>query len=190
MESFLEKYFRLIIVIFLIVIIVVFKVFVGNVEIEREAPYKNPIYKLYINGELKGLDMSVKKRKTIIPDTFYSSQIVNIVINNSKFEIRYGTQINIDIIGYNCFTNLNGRDIQVGCFDYNNENMKEIGKMTFDNLMILGGSEIGLTNTLIYNGEYKENVTDLLNKKGLYQFEIQLHHNNIYSTLLFIIDLK
>lgn len=35
MESFLEKYFRLIIVAFLIVIIVIFKVFVGNVEIER-----------------------------------------------------------------------------------------------------------------------------------------------------------
>ena len=66
----------------------------------------------------------------------------------------------------------------------------EIGKITFDNLMILGGSEIGLTNTLIHNWEYKENVIDLLNKKGLYQFEIQFHYNNIYSTLLFLIDLK
>lgn len=134
--------------------------------------------------------MSIKRKRTIIPNTFYSSQIVNIVVKNSKFEVKYGIPINIDIIGYNCFTDLNGRDIQVGCFDYNNENIKEIGKITFDNLMVLGGSEIGLTNTLIYNGEHKENVTDLLNKKGLYQFEIQLHHNNIYSTLLFIIDLK
>ena len=62
--------------------------------------------------------------------------------------------------------------------------------MNLSELKITGGLATGITNALIYDGEYISDITDLLEKKGYYQIFITSKYDNYESDILFTINLK
>lgn len=182
-----KKFFTLLLCLLLIVIL--FKIFVGHFFIVTSLPYNNPIYKLTINSEVKGLGMEIKKYNEILPNTL--SFVTNAIVFTppQRFEINYGERILMNIKGYYCFSNINGKNLQVGCANYEHEIMKEINNINYTHLVIKGGSLIGLTNDIVYDGAYKADITDLLNHKGIYTISIEVEHDNIKAGLEYILDL-
>ena len=170
-------------------LLIFIKVFFGHLYLKFKTPYDNPIYKLEVNNDLKGLNMEVQKILTIIPDTLSFVLTAHIYTEPSKFTIQYGEEINLDIKGYYCFSNLTGKERQVNCSNYNHSTMKEINPISFKKMKIYGGSSMGLTNDLIYDGEFQKNITHFITKKGYYQREINLEHEKIKSDLYFILEI-
>lgn len=64
--------------------------------------------------------------------------------------------------------------------------MKEINNINYTHLVIKGGSLIGLTNDIVYDGAYKASITDLLNHNGFNTISVEVEHDNIKAGLAYI----
>lgn len=182
---------KLYICIIIILILFIFvKIFFGHLYIKLKIPYGNPIYKLEVNNDLKGLNMETQKILTIIPGMLSFTSTAHVFTEPSKFIMQYGEEIHLDIKGYYCFSNLTGKERQVSCSDYNHSTMKEINQISFKKMKIYGGSSQGITNNLVYEGEFQTDITYLITKKGYYQVEINLEHEKIKSNLFFILEIR
>ena len=62
---------RIIIIVLLIVIIslVLFKIFLGHLDIRLKGKYNNPIYRLQLNDKYYGMNMEINYNINIIPQT-------------------------------------------------------------------------------------------------------------------------
>ncbi len=178
---------KIILYIFLILIlsVVIIKIFVGKLFINVEIPYYNPIYSLNFNNEIIGVDIEIRKNTTIIPKTVYITSYSAIYNNIEPIEIEYGEEMNLDIKGYYCFTNLTGNKTPTECKNLKHEVMNEIDNIKINTIEIHGGSLVGETGDLVYKGEYQSNITNLINKKGNYSIKINISHENIDSDLYF-----
>ena len=177
-------------IILVLVLLIFIKVLWGHLYLKFKIPYDNPIYKLEVNNDLKGMNMEIQKVFTIVPNTFSIVSTAHVFTEPSKFTIQYGEEINMDIKGYYCFSNLTGKERSISCNNYNHPIMKEINNISLKKMKIYGGSSQGLTNNLIYDGEFQKNITHLITKKGYYQIELNLEHEKIKSDLIFIIEIK
>ena len=180
----------LLIIALLLMIIILLRLFVGHVYIKAIIPYKNPIYKLEINGETKGAGMEVMEKTTIVPGILSFISSAHLFPLSPRFELNYGDKIIMDITGYYCFTDISGKKSQVSCVNYDHKYMEEIDNINCTHMIISGGSEVGVTNDMVYQGEYKDDITDLLSHKGIYVVKIELEHNKTNSTLEYTLDLK
>lgn len=178
---------KIILYIFLILILafIIIKIFVGKLFINVEIPYYNPIYSLNFNNEIIGVDIEIRKNTTIIPKTVYITSYSTIYNNIEPIEIKYGEEMNLDIKGYYCFTNLTGNKTPTECENLKHEIMNEIDNIKINTIEIYGGSLVGETGDLVYEGEYQSNITNLINKKGNYSIKINLSHENIDSDVYF-----
>ena len=104
--------------------------------------------------------------------------------------MNFGDKILLNITGYNCFLKVGDKESQTSCADYNHKIMKEIENLKFTKMKIMGGSEVGITNDLIYDGDYVNDLTNIITKKGKYQIEINLEHKPISSVLIFILEVN
>lgn len=179
----------IIVIVLILIVLVLVRLFIGHQYIKIKVPYNNPIYQLSVNGEIKGMDMEINKNQTILPSALTLVYTAHLFTSPSMIDLNYGDNIILSVSGYYCFSDLTGKEKQVACSG-NDKIIKEIEDITFNNMKITGGSEIGLTNDLIYEGKYIENISQLLLKKGKFQIEISLEHQKINSNLFFIIDLK
>ena len=189
MKKIIEKYFYLILISLIIIFFILFKIFIGEVNINNSHTFTNPIYELYVNDELKGLDMVINKKRTIIPFILYSTSTVALSKGEVNFDTYYGSDIILKIKGLNCYANIDGKNILSPCNNYDNKYTEEIKNIKIDKMIITEGLK-GLNGDYVYDGEFKENVKDLLPKKGRYVFRIYLHHDGLDSTILFIMKLK
>lgn len=186
----MKKKIILIVLSVLILLVTLVKIFIGQFNFVTKKSYNNPIYTLDIGNEKIGLLMEIKKRMTLIPGTLYIINKAYIPTSPYGLILDYGKELNLDINGYYCYMNVGGKKMKIPCTGNNSNNIEKINNMHIDHLLILGGLEGGLSNNLIYDGEYKSNITELLSKKGVYQIEVNLHHDNIESDLYIIIELK
>ena len=92
MSKYIEKYFKQIVILLIIIFYTIFKLTIGQIEIETTHTFKNPMYKLYINNSLKGLTMTSKEYTTIIPFTLYRTKMEVLVEGNMI------SHINIELI--------------------------------------------------------------------------------------------
>ena len=174
----------------LIVLIILLKIVLGQIDIKMKIPYNNPIYRLQLNDNYYGMNMEINYNVNIIPKNLTFIKTAHLFTSPSEAKIKLGEKISLNIIGYNCFSNIGNKEKQIGCTNYNHKIMKEIKDIKFSKMKITGGSEVGLVNDLIYDGEFTNELTNLITKKGEYQIEIILEHKPISSNLFFIIEVE
>ncbi len=179
-----------IIILVVILSIIIFKIFVGHFNITLNMPYNNPIYRLQINDEYYGMNMEMDYKKNLIPKTLTFINVAEVFTYPSKITLKYGEEIKLNITGYNCYLDKKGKEKQIRCLNYEHKIMKEIKDIEFTKMTILGGSEIGITNDLVYEGKFNNDLTNIISKKGIYDIEIMLEHNAITSIVEFLIELK
>lgn len=117
-------------IILVLVLFIFIKVVWGHLYLKFKVPYDNPIYKLEVNNDLKGMNMEIQKIFTIVPNTFSIVSTAHVFTEPSKFTIQYGEEINMDIKGYYCFSNLTGKERSISCNNYNHPIMKEINNIS------------------------------------------------------------
>lgn len=177
-----KKYIILGIVITLILLRAIIGVF--NIPVKRY--FDNPIYELKINEKKYGMVMEIRNNQTIIPYmlNFYSIKLL--AEGESRISINYGDKIILDVKGYNCYGKTGE---QINCMNLTQNTLKEINNIEFKDMYISGGSQVGITNKKVYEGEYIEDITHLLQTKGIYNVIINVEHDNIKSHLEFVLDL-
>lgn len=179
-----------IVFVILIILIVLLKIFFGKIDIKMKIPYNNPIYRLQLNENYYGMNMEVNYNVNIISKNLTFIKTTHLFTSPSEAKIKLGEKISLNITGYNCYLKVGNKENQIGCTNYDHKIMKEIKDIKFSKLKITGGSEVGLVNDLIYDGEFTNELTDLITKKGKYQIEIMLEHKPISSDLFFIIEVE
>ena len=101
----MRKKLVIIFVIF-IMLIVLFKIFIGHYDIRVNIPYNNPIYRLQLNGKYYGMNMAIDKYTHIIPKNLSLIKSTILFTYPSETKIELGEKIAINITGYNCFLGL------------------------------------------------------------------------------------
>lgn len=177
-------------IILMLTLIVSIKIIWGELEIKMKIPYNNPIYKVNVNELEVGPGIESRKTNTILPGIITFSKVSIDFVENSKVEVDYGSKINFDVKGYFCYSDITGNEKQVGCSNNKNYKLKSIANINYYRMKILGGSTVGISNDIIYDGKYKNDVSDLLANKGKYQVEIYLNHENINSEIYFMVEVK
>lgn len=181
----------LMLIISILIIIGGIRIFFGTINIALKIPFNNPTYVLKINDELVGGNLDVKKEKTFIP------YVINLKLSawlsikgESRFTVKHGENINLTIEGYNCFSNNTGKKQLTGCsYDNSKIELEKIDNIKYL-MTIRGGSTVGLTNTLVYDGKYQSDLTTIIKEKGNYTIVINAKHNDIESTIDFVLEVK
>lgn len=180
----------LILIISVLIIIGVIRMFFGTINITLKIPFNNPTYVLKINDELAGGNLDIKKNKTFIP------YVINLKLSTwlstkgeSRLTVKQEDNITLTIEAYNCFSDITGEKKLTAC-SYDNSKMElekiENGKYS---MVIRGGSTIGMTNTLIYDGTYQKDLTTIIKGKGIYTIEISAKHNDIESIIHLLLEI-
>lgn len=180
----------LILIISVLIIIGVIKIFFGTIDITLNIPFNNPTYTLKVNNELVGVNLDVKKVKKLIP------YVVNLKLSTwlstkgeSRLKVKQEDNIMLSIETYNCFSNITGERKLTACsYDNSEKKLEKIENVNYS-MVIRGGSMVGFTPDLIYDGKYQNNLTTIINEKGIYTIEINAKHNNIESTIHLILEI-
>jgi hypothetical protein len=180
----------LIVIISILIIIGGIRIFFGTINITLKIPFNNPTYVLKVNDQLVSGNLDVKKKNTFIP------YVVNLKLSawlstkgESRLTIKQGDNINLTIEAYDCFSNITGERKLTACsYDNSKIELEEIEDVKYS-MIIRGGSPIGMTNTLIYDGAYQNNLTTIMKEKGIYTIEISAKHNDIESTIHLLLEI-
>lgn len=179
--------------IIIIVLMVLIRIIFGELNIKLKISFNNPTYKMMINEKETGIDLETRKTNTIIPLFLKLTSVVyNYSVNgDSTTKYDFGQRINLSIKSYYCYGKITGNESQTMCTNDNSKyTLKEIENVDYTRMKITGGLATGITNALIYDGEYISDITDLLEKKGYYQIFITSKYDNYESDILFTINLK
>lgn len=189
MSKLIEKYFIQIVISLVIIFYIIFKLTIGQIEVETTHTFKNPMYKLYINNSLKGLTMTTKEYTTIIPFTLYRTKLEVLVEGDMESHIDLEDNNVINITGYNCYTDNSLGNAKTKCLGYDeNNNLEEIDNIVFDSMTIYNKILKGYDKKyIIYDGEYITDLSKVINEKGNYSFVIKLHHGKIKTIIEFFI---
>ena len=177
---------KTIIILSVIVILIISRMLFGVLKINVTIPYKNPTYTLKINNTLVKLDIETRKKTTLIP---YLVQITNhnILITTGDVEtykVKLGDEISVNVKGYNCYFDIDGKEKRIACTNNSNKEIKnEINDIKYS-LKIMQKTD------LIYEGEYVEDLSEIITKSARYQIFISASYKNIESDLIFFIDVE
>lgn len=180
----------LILVISILIIIGGIRIFFGTINITLKIPFNNPTYVLKINDELVGGNLDIKKQKTFIP------YVVNLKLSawlstkgESRLTVKQEENKILTIEAYNCFSDIMGEKKLTACsYDNSKMELEKIENVKYS-MIIKGGSTVGMTNTLIYDGKYQNDLTNIIKEEGIYTIEISAKHNDIESTIHLLLEI-
>lgn len=157
------------------------------------------VLKTFERGEYHYYDVTLNNEQIFI---YYEEEYYNVVIpvvytqrenkffytsqnpNDSKNEIDIQEKYILDLKEYACYNNDKGENVKVSCgHEALSETKKEV-KLT-KNLMT-----IKYQDKIIYEGNYKKDVTKYLKEPGEYTFEIKNKRDKISSNISFVINIK
>ena len=167
MSKFIENNFAAVVISLVVIMYIIFKITVGQIEIETTHPFLNPVYKLYINEKEKGLTMEMKESTTIIPFTLSRIKIESLSVGEYFSYINLDDGINISINSYNCYTSVGSKNIQTKC-NGNDTNILEIDDVTFDKMTIYNRVLKGYNKKyMIYDGDFINDLSNIITEKEI-----------------------
>ncbi len=187
------KYKKIIIIIFSFSLLaLIIKLFFGQISIKLTIPFDNPTYRVLINDSEVGLDIETQKKNIIIPSLINICYKSWFYLNGeSELLLNFGEPIILSVSSYQCYSDITGELKITQCnSDNSNKTLQEIDNVEYYKLKIMGGSTIGISNTVIYEGDYVNDITDFLKSPGIYQIIIYARHNNYESQILMKINLE
>ncbi len=156
-------------------------------------------FKTFERGMYHYYDMTLNNEQVFI---YYEEEYYNVVIpvvytqkenkyfytsqnpNDSKNEIEIQEKYILDLKEYECYNNDKGENVKVSCgHEALQETKKEI-------TLIKNTMTITYQDKVIYEGDYKKDVTEYLKEPGKYTFEIKNKRDKISSNIKFIINIK
>lgn len=174
--------------IIVIVLVILFKLIVGILEITNVfgyPPNKVRFYKVTINDNPTSVEYELKSKVSIIPffvnlNSYYlGGSYVKDDSDGSYFELTNEEKLIIDISSYSCFS----KEYQIKCI-YNDQYMKENNDTKYTNLKII---RTGNPYEEIYDGKYINDISKYITKKGVYNILITASYSNVETVVNFYI---
>lgn len=174
------------ILIIFVVSFLLFKLFIGQIDINSPNiinQHKNRLYQISLNGEKITIGVEEVERKTIIPFIIYLKHYSShSFFGNDSLNYKLGSKIVLDVKSFECYTK---DDFQLSCVsDNGNLIKKEMTDLKY-HLYIKRNSK---GEKELYNGNLIRNLSDYLTEKGSYHISIVAKYKNVESTIYF--DLK
>lgn len=181
-------------VIFL-VIFVLFKLFIGelNITLNNNNPfslYKNKLYIVELNSEAITIEVEEYKKNTIIPFVLNLNIYSNhIFYNNDKetyIKHNLGDHIFLDIKAFECYyMSKNNKNTTTCAKDYDSLLKEEINDIEYN--MLIKSTRKG--EKVAYSGKFIQDISEYLTEKGQFSVRITAMYNNVKSDINFLIKI-
>lgn len=175
-------------IIFAIVLIILFKLIVGTLDIPNPMPYgRGMFYEVTLNGRMTELEVKNIHKFPIIPFfaniVSYSSNLFGWDFDSLVFDSST-EKIIIDINAYTCHSkNFNNR---MSCNSVYEEGVttKEVSDIEYTHLIVRKGYKE------VYSGKYKSDISEYITGKGHYDINISAKYKNLYNEIFIMFDIK
>lgn len=172
----------------LIFIVLIIKIFYGTININNIFGYSRSNARYYyvtVNDEQVKVSYNLRQRIPIIPYliNFDSYYLGNNYIEGNDSNTYYGKNDKyiIDINSFSCFSKEN---YQIEC-SKNTQTMKKNNDTKYKKLKI---TRITNPHEIIYNGNYINDISKYITKKGQYHIEITAKYSFIESKVYFYLE--
>jgi len=167
----------------IIVLFILFKIFIGEINLNLPIYYNHRLYEVTLNDEF--IDVCV--------DEYRNIPIIPFLINNNyhdfhcfhqhgvgiEREFNKGDKIHITFDSFECLTE---DGFKTSCWPYKSHNIK---KETNDAKYSLIINRNYRGTTVIYDGDVVNDITDYFSEKGTYTINIIAKHGNVKSIVFF-----
>lgn len=175
----------------IIVIFVLFKTFIGEINLNFSniaSQHKNRLYEVSINDVLIDIGVEETRRTTIIPFIIYSNDFSSHsfygVQDENSLKFDKDTYISLDIDSYECYAK--NVDTQLSCIN-DSGNYKKI--KTDDTTYNLRIKRLNKKETITYNGKFINDISSYLPENGKYRIFIIGKYKNVTSTIYFDLEI-
>lgn len=167
------------------IVIIIFKVFVGTIEITNPFTYtKNRFYEVKLNGTLLTVDSTDHHRIPLVPLFIYFNtyQTTVYIGKTDRYEINENVKKYIlNINSYSCYSK-NGTS-QLRCTSTGDNTMKKQNKdTTYTRLYI---RKNGRPEKVQYDGPFIEDITPYIQETGYYYINIIAKYENVETSISF-----
>ena len=160
-----------------------FKLFIGQIDINSPNiidQHKNRLYQISLNSEKITIGVEEVERKTVIPFVIYlKHHSSHTFFGNDSLTYKLGNKITLDVKSFECYTK---EDFQLSCVsDNGNLIKKEMNDLKY-HLYIKKNSK---GEKVFYDGKLIDNIGDYLDEVGSYHISIVAKYKNVESTIYF-----
>ncbi len=172
-----------------IILIVIIKILFGEINLYSPLKTFNSKYhQVKVNAQIVNIGVEEKNKIVLIPflvnihsfsfDYFYHKDISS---NELVFELNEKILLNVE--SFNCAFNVNNINYKVSC---NGENFNLATKSLFSDIsykIMIKRTNKG--ETIKYDGQFKEDISDYFDEKGGYLVRVIASYNNVDSNIYF-----
>lgn len=175
-----------------IFIILYIKIIFGVIEIKSWVEFAGPDYHVTINNvEVSSSVGSIKETKIIPYVIHFISEHGVTTQGIDNFQIPLGSKVIYNISPFRCYSTITGSKRLAGCMYDNSrmilEDMKK-NEYSIESMTIKGGKVYALTHHVIYEGEFKSDISEYITNKARYEIVIKIKYKNISSEIYTIFD--
>lgn len=183
-----KKLFSIVIIILILLLIVKYIFKIDNINVK--GPFNAPTYIVNINETTLSSTIESKKKIISIP-YFIDINVVDIHFDEGIliYEINKGEELKISIEGYNCFLDINDKK-QLACSDNNSGKKLELIKNINYTLTVIDSDKKSFNqgDNIIYDGEYIEDLSEILISESKYIVIINAVYEKIVSKIILDIN--
>lgn len=175
-------------IIFIVTIFSLFKLFIGEINLNIPLYYNHRLYEVTLNQQLI----------TVCVDEYRKDPIIPFIINNNYAGLlcfhhddngmttrvfKKGDNIYITINSFECLNSINNGI--TSCY----QNQNPIKRETNDTKYSLLIRQVNREQTIIYDGNFINNITEYFSKKGVYDINMIATHGNVKSVVFFSVKI-
>jgi hypothetical protein len=173
----------------IIMLFILFKMFIGEIHLNLPIYYNHRLYEVTVNEELVNVCIDEYRKKTIIPFIIYNNYVGLHCFHQDNVEektniFNKGDEIHITINSFECFNLTNDK---MSCYpNYKNLTKKEAKDIKYS-LRIVRNYK---GETVIYDGDFIDDITNYFVEKGTHSISIIAEHGNVKSIVSFSIKIE
>ena len=173
----------------IVILFILFKIFIGEINLNLLVYYNHRLYEVTLNKELITVCVDEHRKTTIIPYIIYNNYVGlhcfhqdNEGSTGNTFKL--GEEIHITIHSFECF---NSTNTKMACYpNYKNSIKKETNDTKYS-LRIVRNYK---GETVKYDGKFVNDITNYFTEKGTYSISVTAEHGNVKSVVSFSVKIE
>lgn len=163
------------------------KIIFGVIKIKSWVEFPGPDYNVTINEQFIRSNVgSIKEIKIIPYFVHYISEHGVTTQGSDECRITQGSQVVIEVSPFRCYSTVTGSKRLARCM-YDNTQMiledMEKSEYSIESMTIRGGQVYALTHHVVYEGEFRNDISDFVKNKAKYEILIKIKYQNIVSEI-------
>ena len=182
-----QKRKRMIIIVISILVILLFKIFIKEIDITMpnvQSLNNNRLYQVSLNSEKIFVGVEEVEKKAIVPFVLYLKyNSSHSFLGKENLKYNLGDNINLNIKSFECFAD----NIQLSCIQNKNNLVK---KEVFDTKYKLYIKQNKKGEKVMYDGKFTNDIGKYFPEKGNYYVSIVAEYKNVISNVYFYLKIE